>query len=198
MLRLGGRLIAIAVLCLWVFVPMLDLTPVDTDFVSEPTSITNYDADFTIDDDGDLRAVEKITVNFPQYESRHGIFRFFDVRDQNEPTARRIPRDVTVTMDGEDEDFEELTEKRGRYRTLKIGEACCTVSPGEHTYEISYTIDGVLTEGSSGHPALLEPDPRRLAPAHRPGAPGGAPAHRCRGRAVRGRRRIHERLLGER
>ena len=74
MLRLGGRLIAVVVLCLWVFVPMLDLTPVDTDFVSEPTSITNYDADFTVDDDGDLRAVERVTVNFPQYEYRHGIF----------------------------------------------------------------------------------------------------------------------------
>ena len=50
-------------------------------------------------------------------------------------------------MDGSEESFEKLTEKRGRYHTLKIGKACCTVSPGEHTYVISYTIDGVLTKG---------------------------------------------------
>ena len=58
--------------------------------VYEETTITNYDADFTVDDDGDLHATETLTVDFPGF-GKHGIFRFFDEADQSATHARRVP-----------------------------------------------------------------------------------------------------------
>jgi uncharacterized membrane protein YgcG len=58
--------------------------------VAEPTTITDYRAEFT----------ETITVDFPS-EGSHGIFRFFDSADPNAPKLRRVPilEDVTVDPD---------------------------------------------------------------------------------------------------
>ncbi|MGO4257816.1 DUF2207 domain-containing protein [Marmoricola sp. RAF53] len=110
----------------------------------EVSSITDYRADFDVRADGQMKVVETITVNFPT--SRHGIFRFFDTRDPNHSHNRLVPKDITVTRDGSPEEFQVLTEKRGRYRNVKIGSAGTTVF-GDHVYRISYTIDGVLTDG---------------------------------------------------
>ena len=43
---------------------------------------------------------ETITVDFPGY-GKHGIFRFWDIVDDNAPHARRMPEDISVTRDGE-------------------------------------------------------------------------------------------------
>ncbi len=119
------------------------------DEVSEPTTITSYVADFDIDDEGDLTAVETITVDFP-VSDRHGIFRFFDKSDDSAPNARRVPHDIEVTMDGEDVPVDVQSAERGRYVLAKIGDPDVYVSTGEHVYEISYQIDGVLEEGTDG------------------------------------------------
>lgn len=111
--------------------------------------IKNFDADFTVTEDGTLTAVETLTLNFP--DSKHGIFRFLDVRDQNHPKNRLFPYDITVTRDGRGEPFEVVRQDRGRYRTIKIGDADRTIS-GEHVYRIKYKIDGVLTPGQFGTP----------------------------------------------
>ena len=116
--------------------------------VDEPTTITSYVADFTVDSHGDLHAVETIAVDFPVI-GRHGIFRFFDKRDSSDPHARRVPHDITVTMDGGGVPFEVLSEKHGRYVDAKVGDPSATVPTGEHTYVIRYTIDGVLEHGTT-------------------------------------------------
>ena len=115
----------------------------------EETTIRNYDADFTIEDDGDLRVVETLTVDFPSY-GKHGIFRFFDEADQSQTTARRIPHDFSVTRDGSPEPFEILDDNNGRITNVRIGDADVFIDPGDHTYVIGYTIDGVLEEGTTG------------------------------------------------
>ena len=115
----------------------------------EETTITDYNADFTVDDDGDLHATETLTVNFPGF-GKHGIFRFFDEADQSATHARRVPHDFSVTRDGSPEPFEVLDEKNGRITNLKIGSADVTIDQGEHTYVIGYTIDGVLEPGTTG------------------------------------------------
>lgn len=117
--------------------------------VSEPTTITKYVAIFDVDEDGDLSATERITVDFSGGD-RHGIFRFFDEADSSAPNARRVPHDIEVTMDGSDVPFELLSENWGRYTVAKIGDPNSFVSPGPHVYEISYRIDGVLEEGTTG------------------------------------------------
>ncbi len=121
---------------------------------AEPTAITSYVAHFSIDENGDLAATETITVDFP-VPGRHGIFRFFDKADSSAPHARRVPHDIDVTMDGGDVPFELISEDHGRYVNAKIGDAGTTVPTGEHVYEISYAIDGVLEEGTEGTPTQL-------------------------------------------
>ena len=115
----------------------------------EETTIRNYDADFTIEDDGELRVVETLTIDFPSY-GKHGIFRFFDEADASQTNARRVPHDISVTRDGSPEPFEILDDNNGRITNVRIGEADVFIDPGDHTYVIGYTIDGVLEEGTTG------------------------------------------------
>jgi hypothetical protein len=115
----------------------------------EETTIRNYDADFSVDADGDLHAVETLTVDFPGY-GKHGIFRFFDEADQSQTNARRVPHDFSVTLDGSPEPYEVLDDNNGRITNLKIGSADVLIDAGLHTYVITYSIDGVLEKGTTG------------------------------------------------
>ncbi len=102
-----------------------------------------------MDPDGSMTVTETLTVSFPS-GGKHGIFRFWDIVDPNAPNLRREPEDIAVTMDGEAEEFELLTEDNGRYEVAKIGSAYRTLTPGDHVYTITYTIDDVLIEGTDG------------------------------------------------
>jgi hypothetical protein len=114
---------------------------------AETSSIRDYTADFTVEADGDLDVIETLTVDFPI--SRHGIFRFFDTRDNPGSDSRIIPRDVSVTRDGSSEPYDRLSQKHGRFITLRIGRADTTIS-GEHVYRIRYRLEGVLAKGTNG------------------------------------------------
>ena len=120
----------------------------------EETTIRNYDADFTVEEDGDLHAVETLTIDFPG-SGKHGIFRFFDEADQSQTNARRVPHDFSVTRDGSPEPYEVLDENNGRITNLKIGSGDVFIDAGLHTYVIEYTIDGVLEKGTEGQPTQL-------------------------------------------
>ena len=50
-------------------------------------------------------STETITVDFPGY-GKHGIFRFWDLVDENDAARAAHPEDITVTRDGSDEPFE--------------------------------------------------------------------------------------------
>ena len=65
----------------------------------DPVVISNYKADFTVDADGTLDAVETITGEFPC--GRHGIFRYWDVANQNSPRVRQKPEITSILLDGE-------------------------------------------------------------------------------------------------
>ncbi|WP_134738103.1 DUF2207 domain-containing protein [Nocardioides sp. 503] len=121
----------------------------DEETESEPTSITQYDATFDVADDGDLNAVETITVDFPVGD-RHGIFRFWDLTDTNDPHTRLDVENISVTMDGGDVPVDESTEQGGQILVAKIGDPDSTVATGQHVYEISYHVDGVLVDGDLG------------------------------------------------
>ena len=145
MKRLVGTAIGLGVIAVLLCIPAFFYGSGEVQPNYEDTTITNYVADFEVAENGDLDVTETITVDFPGY-GKHGIFRFWDKIDANNPHARLIPEDVTVTRDGEAEPFELLDEDHGRFRVAKIGDANTTLDVGEHTYVIGYHIDGVLTE----------------------------------------------------
>src|SRR3954451_23348572 len=113
----------------------------------ETSKITDYLADFDVPPNGDVDVVETLNVDFPI--SRHGIFRFFDTRDPNDPRNRFVPEDVSITRDGSAEEYSTPKQSRGRYITYKIGRAD-TLLDGSHVYRIAYTIPGALAKGHNG------------------------------------------------
>lgn len=150
MKRLVVTLLAFVVLAFGICVPALmfgqSSAAGDT---YEPTSISSYLADFTLDADGDLYVVETITVEFPTYGDRHGIFRFWDRFDANAPRLRREPQDIKVLRDGYSESFTMERRERNRFDVARIGSEFRTVE-GPQTYEISYRIDGALLPADGG------------------------------------------------
>ena len=88
--------------------------------ISDPVVFSNYKADFVVSADGRLDAVETITGEFPS--SRHGIFRYWDVANQNSPRVRQKPEITSVLLDGEIVPYQMLWEDGQRFRVAKIGD----------------------------------------------------------------------------
>ena len=140
--------LGLAVLAVIVGIGGINLPSTASD--SETSTIRDYTANFAVGADGDLEVVETLTVDFPV--ARHGIFRFFDTRDnQGDEGARNVPQDVSISRDGNPEPFSRMTESRGRYVSYRIGDADVLVD-GEHVYRISYRVDGALAKGTDGWP----------------------------------------------
>ena len=149
MKRLVVTVVGPAVLVLLLFAPAAFWNLGSEDQDPETTTITDYRADFTVAEDGDLTVEETLTVDFPS-SGKHGIFRFFDRADDSAPGARRTPEDIEGSMDGGPVAVEVLEEDHGRLVVAKIGDPHRTVAPGAHVYTIGYTIDGVLEPGTEG------------------------------------------------
>ncbi|WP_099022090.1 DUF2207 domain-containing protein, partial [Mycolicibacterium palauense] len=116
--------------------------------VADPVVITDYQARFDVDAEGNLQATETITAVFPG--GRHGIFRYWDVANPNSPGVRQRPEIASITQDGVPARYQLLWQDDGRFRVAKIGDPGRYLDPGLHVYEIRYRIDGVLDPGSSG------------------------------------------------
>ncbi|MCW2785572.1 MAG: hypothetical protein JWP74_2089 [Marmoricola sp.] len=145
MKKLVGSVLGLILLAAVIGIGALDLgSNASTD--TDTAVVTDYQAAFDVSANGDLKALETITVNFPDY--KHGIFRFFDTRFPSHPKYRVFPTDIRVTMDGRYEPFTMLKQSRDRYRVAKIGSAGTTIT-GSHVYRISYDIKGVLIKGTS-------------------------------------------------
>ena len=143
--------VAFVVLALVTLYPLLTFGVDDGEEAGyEPTRINRYAAEFDVREDGDVAVTETIEVEIPSGTTRRGIFRFFDQYDPNQTNARRTPKDVRVTRDGLDEQYETLRTGVGRFRTLKIGSEYITLDPGPHTYVISYRIEDVLLAEGEG------------------------------------------------
>ncbi|WP_166909589.1 DUF2207 domain-containing protein, partial [Mycobacterium sp. DL440] len=115
---------------------------------ADPVVITDYRGDFTVGADGRMTAVETITGNFPS--GRHGIFRYWDIANQNNSRLRQVPEITAITMDGAPAPYQLLWETGKRFRVAKIGDPGSTLDWGSHVFEIRYTIDGVLDPGTVG------------------------------------------------
>lgn len=144
MKRRWGKAIFMAVIGLWIAFTWLGGSGSSAATVDDAV-IRNYVAVFDVSADGTLTATEDLDVFFPT--ARHGIFRFWDVRDPGDSHARLVPQDVTVSRDGAPETFDLQRESHGRYRVAKIGDPDVLVGSGVHHYQLRYRIDGVLTPG---------------------------------------------------
>jgi hypothetical protein len=151
MKRLIAYALGLIILVLLVLVPTVNL-PSSSSTTSDPATITDYNAVFTVARNGDLAVTERLTVNFPV--DRHGIFRFFDRRDPTDAHARLDPANLRVLRDDKPEPYEVLKEGRGRYRDVKIGSASVSLF-GTHVYQIDYTVKGVLEKGTGGRQTQL-------------------------------------------
>lgn len=146
MKRWGASFLGALVVVLAMFWPLVNLLAT-TDQSPEFARITDYRATFDVDRDGAMRAHETLTVDLPL--GRHGIFRFFDIADVNSPHVRYVPKNIEVTRDGEPDGIEILHQGEGRFVVARIGEADTTIS-GSHVYDITYDVDGVLSDAGSG------------------------------------------------
>jgi uncharacterized membrane protein YgcG len=114
-------------------------------------TITNFAANYTINNDASVSVVETITYDFGE-EERHGIYRLLENTHPQPATAWHKQRfveiaDVSVTRDGQAEPFTDSWVSGAR--EIRIGDEDETII-GEHTYVISYVLYGALSYGSEG------------------------------------------------
>ena len=146
--RILGWLLLAGLIALGVFWPMLFGSTSGSNPVADPVIISDYRADFTVAADGRLDAVETIRGEFPS--DRHGIFRYWDVSNQNSPRVRQQPEITSILMDGEPVPYDLSWEAGHRFRVARIGDPDTTLIRGTHVYELRYTVPGVLDPGDTG------------------------------------------------
>ena len=100
--------------------------------VEDPVVFSNYIADFVVNSDGRLDAVETITAEFPS--GRHGIFRYWDVANQNSPRVRQKPEITSILLDGNPASYQMLWEGGERFRVAKIGDPDQYLASGTHVF----------------------------------------------------------------
>src|SRR5262245_31187853 len=116
--------------------------------IDDPVSFSNFKADYVVDKDGRLTAVETITGDFPS--GRHGIFKYWPVDNQNDSGVRQAPEVTSILLDGQPVSYQMLWEGKDRFRVAKIGDPDRYLDYGSHVFEIRYTQDGVLDPGTTG------------------------------------------------
>ena len=138
-------LVLIAIGLLWplVFKGGHEALPAD-----DPVVFSNFKADFRVNADGSLSAVETITAQFPS--GRHGLFQYWDTSNQNHPYVRQVPDIASVKIDGVPAPYQMLWLDGTRFRVAKIGDPDEYLDFGTHVFEIRYTVPGVLDPGGTG------------------------------------------------
>ena len=140
-------LVVIGVLFVPVWFNSLDSTVEDPP--PDPVSISDYNANFTLDTEGNLLATETITAEFPSSPPRRGIFRYFDTQIRADPNVRLSIEDVQVVMDGAPAPVT-LSWESDRYYVARVGEEDVYLTPGPHVYEITYRVPGATFDPQVG------------------------------------------------
>ena len=108
-LALSIPLVLIAIGVLWPLVIKGESEALPAD---DPVVFSNYTADFVVNAEGRLDAVETITAEFPS--GRHGIFRYWDVANPNSPGVRQTPEITSMMLDGQPAPYQMLWEDARR------------------------------------------------------------------------------------
>jgi len=124
------------------------LGPLDTSSTTTDTaSITSYDSQMVLSENGDLTIDENLAVEMPS--GKRGIFRIFDTAD---PRREGVDHPVTIESierDGSPERFEIINGAAGT-TTAKIGDANVILVAGQHDYRILSTTTDALEPGEDG------------------------------------------------
>ena len=89
-LSVGGRIVLILLIAVGLLWPLgASLSTTTAGAADDPVVITELRSAFTVAADGHMAVTEQITADFPG--DRHGIFRYWDVSDPSDPSARHIP-----------------------------------------------------------------------------------------------------------
>ncbi len=130
------------------FWPLIGIVPTNSSEPPDPVKVSDYQAQYDVSPNGDLQAVETLTGVFPN--GRHGIFRYWDHVDPNNPNKRYMPSGIVVTMDGHPEPTQVYEMGADRYTVAKVGDADVLLTAGTHVYQIRYSIPGVITPADAG------------------------------------------------
>jgi hypothetical protein len=146
--RLFKWLIPLALITFGLLWPLVFKGGSQASDIDDPVVFSNYKVNAVVDRVGDMNAVETITAEFPG--GRHGIFRYFDVANQNSLRVRQKPEITSILLDGQPAPYQMLWEDGERFRVAKIGDPDQYLTWGTHVFEIRYTIPGVLDPGNTG------------------------------------------------
>ena len=148
-LAIGGRILLILLTAIGLLWPLAgSLVTTNSSAADDPVVITEMRSAFTVAADGHMAVSEKITADFPG--DRHGIFRYWDVSDPSDPGARHIPTIREITLDGAPAQYGTHWEDGDTFLVAKIGDPDVYLTPGEHTFTITYAIDGVISAPAAG------------------------------------------------
>src|SRR4051812_26892576 len=148
MRRVLKWLIPLALIMFGLLWPLVFTGGSDASDVDDPVVFSNYKAEFAVNSAGDMSAVETITAEFPS--GRHGLFRYWDVANQNSPRVRQKPEITSILLDGRWIPYQMQWEDGERFRVAKIGDPDQYLDYGTHVFEIRYTVPGVLDPGTTG------------------------------------------------
>ena len=126
----------------WSFFPVLHAQ----ESATEPTreQILSYDSDITVNTDGTLRVTETVKVLVPAAQIQHEIHRDITTRYNDQfgnPYTIHIEL-VSLERDAQPEELH-LRQISSGLR-IDLGNGGDTVSPGGHTYELTYAVDRAI------------------------------------------------------
>ncbi|HEX2954424.1 MAG TPA: DUF2207 domain-containing protein, partial [Bacillota bacterium] len=100
--------------------------------------IIDYKSEITVNTDSSLKVTETMVVNALGQEIRHGIYRDFPISYRDAYGNRYKVRFQVqgVTRDGSPESY--VTKKHANGERIYIGDSSTYVTPGIHTYSITY------------------------------------------------------------
>ncbi len=106
--------------------------------------IMDYFSDIEVIEDGTMRVTETIKVHSEGINIQRGIYRSFPVKYRDAIGNNVVVRFevLEVLKDGRPEPYFE--KKEGRFTNLYIGDGNVYLSPGDYTYQITYTTNRQL------------------------------------------------------
>ncbi|HTN99087.1 MAG TPA: DUF2207 domain-containing protein [Microthrixaceae bacterium] len=114
---------------------------------TDTASIKTFDSSMVLDRNGNLSSDERLAVQMPA--GKHGIYRIFDIADPRRSDVEHPVTVDSVSRDGTFEPYVQVSSASGT-KSIRIGDANVTLTPGVHDYQIVSSTKNVFEPGSDG------------------------------------------------